>query len=259
MHILIIEDDAAFCREVKDFLENSLYRVTVFTEWDSVANAGSHGCNTKIPVADTGSHGCGAEQEPSGKHAPEYGHIARQISAIRPDLILLDLNLPGQSGFEICAQIRETSDVPIIFVTGRTDSMDEVTALLKGGDDYVTKPFHPSLLLAHISAVLKRTRRNTDPPKLTHRGLELDLSRGRICCGDKGAELTKNELRILSCLFRHKGDIVSRTELIEYLWDNSIFIDDNSLSVHITRIRSKLEEIGVSDFIRTKRGMGYFI
>ena len=137
--------------------------------------------------------------------------------------------------------------------------MDEVTALLKGGDDYVTKPFHPSLLLAHISAVLKRTRRNTELPKLMHRGLELDLSRGCIRCGEKSTELTKNELKILSCLFRHKGDIVSRTELIEYLWDNSIFIDDNSLSVHITRIRSKLEEIGVSDFIHTKRGMGYFI
>ena len=94
---------------------------------------------------------------------------------------------------------------------------------------------------------------------MEHHGLELDLSRGRIRYGNKSAELTKNELKILSCLFRHKGDIVSRSELIEYLWDNSIFIDDNSLSVHITRIRAKLEEMGAGDFIRTKRGMGYFI
>lgn len=222
MHILIIEDDASFCREVRDFLENSLYQVTVLTE---------------------------IQDKP----------IARQISDLKPDLILLDLNLPGKSGFQLCAEIREFSDVPIIFVTGRTDSMDEITALLKGGDDYITKPFHPALLLAHISAVLKRSRRNTEPPKLEHHGLELDLSRGRIRYGNKSAELTKNELKILSCLFRHKGDIVSRSELIEYLWDNSIFIDDNSLSVHITRIRAKLEEMGAGDFICTKRGMGYFI
>ena len=226
MHILIIEDDVAFCREVRDFLENSLYQVTVLTEWTSEVDASSHERNAINP-------------------ATEHSHIARQISTIHPDLILLDLNLPGKSGFEICAEIR---DVPIIFVTGRTDSMDEVTALLKGGDDYVTKPFHPSLLLAHISAVLKRTRRDTELQKLLHRGLELDLSKGCIRRGDKSAELTKNELKILSCLFRHKGDIISRTELIKYLWDNSIFIDDNSLIMHITRIRSKLEEIGVSDF-----------
>ena len=259
MHILIIEDDAAFCREVRDFLENSLYQVTVLTEWTSGVDASSHERNAINPATAAASHGCNAERETAGKHAPEHSHIARQISAIHPDLILLDLNLPGKSGFEICAEIRETSDVPIIFVTGRTNSMDEVTALLKGGDDYVTKPFHPSLLLAHISAVLKRTRRDTELQKMLHRGLELDLSKGCIRRGDKSAELTKNELKILSCLFRHKGDIVSRTELIEYLWDNSIFIDDNSLSVHITRIRGKLEEIGVSDFIRTKRGMGYSI
>ena len=163
MHILIIEDDASFCREVRDFLENSLYQVTVLTE---------------------------IQDKP----------IARQISDLKPDLILLDLNLPGKSGFQLCAEIREFSDVPIIFVTGRTDSMDEITALLKGGDDYITKPFHPALLLAHISAVLKRSRRNTEPPKLEHHGLELDLSRGRIRYGNKSAELTKNELKILSCL-----------------------------------------------------------
>lgn len=220
MHIVIIEDDADFGREMQDFLENSLYRVTALSEFD---------------------------------------RIPSQVLSLQPDLILLDLNLPGQSGFHVCAEIRKVSDVPIIFVTGRTDSMDEVTALLKGGDDYVTKPFHPSLLLAHITAVLKRVRKAADPSILEHGGLELDLSRG--CARYQGAEtdLTRNELKILSCLFRHRGSIVSRTELIEYLWDNAVFIDDNSLSVHITRIRAKLEKIGLRDFIRTKRGMRYFI
>lgn len=220
MHILIVEDEAEFRREMTDFLENSLYRVT----------------------------------------APaEFEHIVPQILAIRPDMILLDLNLPGRSGFDICTEIRKSSDIPIIFVTGRADSMDEVTALLKGGDDYITKPFHPSLLLAHISAVLKRTKKGTEELKMEHRGVELDLARGCVRHGEESRELTKNELKILSCLFLHRGEIVSRGELIDYLWDNAVFIDDNSLSVHVTRIRGKLEELGMPDFIRTKRGMGYSI
>ncbi len=221
MHILIIEDDPLFRREMKDFLENSLYHVTALTEFDCI-----------VPKA----------------------------LSLRPDLILLDWNLPGQSGFELCAEIRACSDVPIIFVTGREDSMDEAAALLKGGDDYITKPFHPSVLLAHISAVLKRTRKEAqDSTVLIHLGLELDLAKAQVRYQGRRAELTRNELKILHCLFRHPGEIVPRTELIEYLWDASVFIDDNSLSIHVTRIRGKLEGLGLSDFIRTKRGMGYMI
>lgn len=221
MHILIIEDDPLFRREMKDFLENSLYHVTALTEFDRI-----------VPKA----------------------------LSLRPDLILLDWNLPGQSGFELCAEIRACSDVPIIFVTGREDSMDEAAALLKGGDDYITKPFHPSVLLAHISAVLKRTRKEAqDSAVLIHLGLELDLAKAQVRYQGRRAELTRNELKILHCLFRHPGEIVPRTELIEYLWDASVFIDDNSLSIHVTRIRSKLKELGLPDFIHTKRGMGYFI
>lgn len=221
MHILIIEDDPLFRREMKDFLENSLYHVTALTEFDRI-----------VPKA----------------------------LSLRPDLILLDWNLPGQSGFELCAEIRACSDVPIIFVTGREDSMDEAAALLKGGDDYITKPFHPSVLLAHISAVLKRTRKEAqDSAVLIHLGLELDLAKAQVLYQGRRAELTRNELKILHCLFRHPGEIVPRTELIEYLWDASVFIDDNSLSIHVTRIRGKLKELGLPDFIHTKRGMGYFI
>lgn len=219
MHILIIEDDADFRLELANLLRNSLYRVT----------------------------------------APaQFGRIAETLSSIRPDLILLDLNLPGQSGFDVCAQIRRFSDVPVIFVTARSDSSDEVTALLKGGDDYITKPFPPAVLLAHITAVMKRAGRGGEAV-LEHRGAELDLARGCIRFQGADAELTKNELKILSCLFLHRGDIVSRRELIEYLWDNSVFLDDNALSIHVTRIRGKLEGLGLSDFIRTKRGMGYSI
>ncbi|MCI8287330.1 MAG: response regulator transcription factor [Lachnospiraceae bacterium] len=207
MHILIIEDEEETRREMTDFLENSLHRVTAFTEFE---------------------------------------HIIPQIFAIRPDIILLDLNLPGRFGFDICTEIRKSSDVPIIYVTGCTDSMDEVTAFLKGGDDYITKPFHPSLLLAHINAVLKRTQRGKEELKMECGGVELDLARGCIRHGGESRELTKNELKILSCLFLHRGEIVSRRELIDYLWDNAVFIDDNSLSVHVTRIRGKLEELGAA-------------
>ena len=219
MHILIIEDDETFRQELAALLRGSLYRVT----------------------------------------APaQLYHIAASLSSIRPDLILLDLNLPGQSGFEVCTEIRKSSDVPIIFVTGRSDASDEVTALLQGGDDYITKPFPPAVLLAHITAVLKRAGKGEEPI-LEHRGAALDLARGCIRYRGTSAELTKNELKILACLFRHKGRIVSRTELVEYLWDNAVFLDDNALSIHVTRIRGKLEGLGLSDFIRTKRGMGYMI
>lgn len=220
MHILIIEDEPDTRQELKAFLENSLYQVTALEQFNDIAN---------------------------------------QTLSLYPDLVLLDLNLPGQSGFEICSSIRTISDVPIIFVTGRSDASDEVTALLKGGDDYIVKPFQPSVLIAHIAAVLKRTANKSPALTLMHNGVELDIAKGCIRYQGQSTELTKNELKILSCLFQRKETIVPRTELIEYLWDNQVFIDDNSLSVHITRIRTKLSELGVSDFIRTKRGMGYSI
>lgn len=220
MHILIIEDDTDFALEMADFLRNSLYQVTILNE---------------------------------------FSHIVEKLPSMGPDLILLDLGLPEQSGFQVCTDIRRVSEVPIIFVTGRSDSADEVTALLKGGDDYITKPFHPSLLLAHISAVLKRSGKSGGTSVLEHQGVELDLAKGCVRFQGISAELTKNELKVLSCLFQHKGTIVSRRSLTEYLWDNSVFLDDNSLSIHVNRIRSKLEGLGLSDFIRTKRGMGYFI
>ena len=158
-------------------------------------------------------------------------------------------------------RVRAVSEVPIIFLTSRTDSMDELTGMLKGGDDYITKPFQPPILLARIAAVLKRTRKETEgeAARLSHKGVELDVARGYISFQGRQTELSKNELKILHCLFKKKGEIVPRVEIIEYLWDNQVFIDDNTLSVNMTRIRSKLEEIGVEGFIETRRGMGYRI
>ena len=138
--------------------------------------------------------------------------------------------------------------------------MDELTGLMKGGDDYITKPFQAPILLAHIAAVLKRAaREGTEVTKLTHKGAELDIARGSLSFCGQVVELTKNELKIMHYLFLNKEKIVSRANLIEYLWDNQVFIDDNTLSVNMTRIRAKLEQAGMHDFIRTKRGMGYSI
>lgn len=220
MNILIIEDDAAIRQELKLLLENALYQVTVLTE---------------------------------------FHHVVEDILQIEPDLLLLDVNLPQQSGFEICKSIRKTSDVPIIFLTSRTDSMDELSGMLQGGDAYITKPFQPPLLLAHIAAVLKRAKKADIPEKMTCKGVELDVVRGCVKYQGQQVDLSKNELKILHYLFLHRGEIVPRIELVEYLWDQQVFIDDNALSVNITRLRAKLAEIGVCDFIETKRGMGYRI
>ncbi len=139
--------------------------------------------------------------------------------------------------------------------------MDELTGILKGGDDYITKPFQAPILLARIGAVLKRTQRQFEgePARFVHKEVELDISRGTIGFHGNQRELSKNELKIMHLLFKRKGQIVPRADMIEYLWDNQVFIDDNTLSVNITRIRGKLAEIGIEHLIETRRGMGYRI
>lgn len=221
MHILIVEDEPAIRQELKLLLENALYQVTALDD---------------------------------------FTNVSEEVLSCSPNLVLLDLNLPGESGFDICSRIRASSEVPIIFVTSRTDSMDELTGLMKGGDDYITKPFHAPILLAHIAAVLKRTARGgSEVTKLAHREAELDIARGSLSFRGQVVELTKNELKIMHYLFLNKEKIVSRANLIEYLWDNQVFIDDNTLSVNMTRIRTKLDRAGMHDFIRTRRGLGYYI
>ena len=174
-------------------------------------------------------------------------------------LILLDVNLPGVSGFDVCTQIREQMQIPIIFLTSRTDSMDELNGILKGGDDYITKPYQAPILLARIGAVLKRTGggESRESARMVCREVELDLSACRLSYRGRTAELTKHEMKILHRLFQDQGKFVARMDLIEHLWENQMFIDDNTLSVHISRLREKLASVGVRDFIETRRGMGY--
>ncbi|MCM1180745.1 MAG: response regulator transcription factor [Clostridium sp.] len=222
MHIFVVEDERTIRQELKLLLENAMYRVT---------------------ASDT------------------FENIAGQIAEERPDLVLLDVNLPGVSGFDICMQIRSRLEIPVIFLTSRTDSMDELNGILKGGDDYITKPYQAPILLARIAAVLKRTKgvEEQEIVCFTKDGVRLDTSKCCLIFQEQRAELTKNEMKILYLLFRHPGEFVARMDLIEFLWENQIFIDDNALSVHINGIRKKLASIGVQDFIETKRGIGYRI
>lgn len=222
MHIYIVEDEPIIRRELKVLLENAMYQVTA---------------------------------------AERFDLIPEQVKKEKPDLVLLDINLPGVSGFDICTQIREQTEIPIIFLTSRTDSMDELTGILKGGDDYITKPYQAPILLARIGAVLKRTKggKSREITRLTYKNVELDISGCSLSYEGQSVELTKNEMKILHVLFKNQGKFVARMDLIENLWENQIFIDDNTLSVHISRIREKMMSIGIEDFIETKRGMGYRI
>ena len=177
-----------------------------------------------------------------------------------PELILLDINLPNDDGFKICTEIRSFSKVPIIFITSRNTNIDELMAITLGGDDFITKPYNTQILLARINALIKRAYPNeSNLDIIEHNGLKLNILTSTIEHNGNSKELTKNELKILYYLLINKGKIVSRAEIMEYLWDSSMFVNDNTLTVNITRIRNKVEEIGLEDFIKTKRGQGYII
>ena len=215
--IMIIEDDPVIREELSFLLENENYQA--------------------LPVSD-------------------FETIPEQVRSACPDLVLLDLGLPGRDGLSLCAAIRKTA--PIIVVTSRNSTLDELRALNLGSDDYVTKPYNIPVLLARIKAVLRRNGgESAEPDVLKAAGLRLSLTKGIVSAAGQTAELTRNELKILAHLMAHAGEIVSRADLIEALWDSQIYIDDNTLSVNVTRLRNKLEGLGMPDIIRTRRGMGY--
>ena len=183
-----------------------------------------------------------------------------QVRSLSPDLILLDINLPGQDGYTLCSSIRSFSATPILFITGRNTAMDELQALTLGGDDYISKPYNIPVLLARINRLLCRcVAASAETCHAEYKGIKLNLVAGTLSFETQEIELTKTELKIMHYLFTHPNEIVTRLELVEYLWDNEIHIDDNTLSVNIMRIREKLHSLGVDDLIQTKRGMGYKI
>ncbi|MDO4274771.1 MAG: response regulator transcription factor [Eubacteriales bacterium] len=222
--IMVIEDEEQIRQELKVLLGNALYQTVA---------------------------------------AEQFENLEQQVAEEAPDLVLLDVTLPGTDGITVCKNIRKTSDVPIIFLTSRNTAMDELNGMTMGGDDYISKPFYAPILLARIAAVVKRAAgekpERGEGNRITVQGCVLNLLNSTILYDGKSQELTKNEFRICYCLFSNEGRIVPREEIMDDLWENHIFIDDNTLSVHITHIRAKLKKIGLADFIETKRGQGYLV
>ncbi|MDU5528749.1 MAG: response regulator transcription factor [Atopobium sp.] len=189
-----------------------------------------------------------------------FESVPQQIVAAHPDLVLLDLNLPGIDGQQICREVRQLSNVPIIVVTSRNTDLDELMVLSLGADDFIAKPYNTQILLMHITSVLRRANSDvTTGTKLSHAGVTLDSSSCKVSANQKSVELTKNELRILSLLMQNAGTVVSRQRIQEELWQSDEFVDDNTLTVNISHLRNTLASIGVEDFVMTRRGLGYVI
>ena len=216
--IKIIEDDLSIANELKEILENAGYLAEV-TE--------------------------------------EFSDILDQIKKEQPNLILLDINLPKINGEILLQQIRKESNIPVIMVTSKNTEVDEVLSMSYGADDYITKPYNPTILLLRIGAVLKRSKRSTD--KIIYHNLEVIPQKGIINQENKEIILTKNEMIIFLYLLQHQGKIVTRDELMTDLWNNDEYINDNALTVNISRLRSKLKEIGYEEAIETRKGQGYIL
>ena len=190
----------------------------------------------------------------------EFDRVMEEFSQLQPDLVLMDITLPYFSGYYWCAEIRKTSRVPIIFLSSAADEMNQVMALSMGADDFIAKPFGMELAIAKIGAVLRRAYDLPAASAQLHAGdVTLDLQEAALLYKNEKLSLSKNEFLILRILFEHKNSPVSREELIRALWNDESFIDDNTLTVNIARIRKKLEEAGLRDFILTRKGLGYLI
>lgn len=192
--------------------------------------------------------------------APErFEDCAETVLHSGADLCLLDINLPLYDGYHICRQIRKNSDIPIIMVTSRDSEVDELMSMNLGADDFIAKPYNTQILLARISSILRRTQGGSSSQRISHKGVTLDLSSATAEFDGKSCELTKNEVRILYLLMKQSGTILKREDIMNELWQSDEFVDDNTLTVNINRLRKKLEDIGVTDYLITKRGQGYLV
>lgn len=193
------------------------------------------------------------------KAVVDFENVVERCLEEQADLILLDINLPVYDGYYICREIRTQSDVPIIVVTSRDSEMDELMSMNIGADDFIAKPYNTQILLARISSILRRTKKSSEDSLIEYHGLKISLEKSTMSYQDKEMELSKNEIRILYTLIQKKEAIVSRDELMESLWQSNEFVDDNTLTVNVNRVRKKLEAIGLDNFIQTKRGRGYMV
>lgn len=192
-------------------------------------------------------------------YSDDFENIVEIALKEKPHIILLDINLPYYDGYYICREIRKASNVPIIVVTSRNSEIDELMSMNLGADDFITKPYNTQILLARISSIIRRAYQNVESEVFEFRRLKYNMSTSEMAFDDKKIELTKNESRILATLIRNKEKIVSRNELMKALWQSDEFVDDNTLTVNINRLRKKLEEIGAKDYLQTKRGQGYIL
>ena len=216
--ILIIEDDELISNELKNLLDSNNYSSIILNDFKNTLN---------------------------------------EILDIKPDLILLDINIPYMNGEILLKNLRESSNIPVIMVTSRNSDIDEALSITYGADDYITKPYNPNILLLRIGAVLKRLNNNSDT--LIFKDLTINISKGIIKKGNEEIILTKNEMIIFSYLVNHQNKIVTRDELMTTLWNNEEFINDNALTVNISRLRTKLKSIGYDNAIDTRKGMGYIL
>lgn len=235
----ILEDDESLGRELQYFLESNGYE----TRWIT-------------------------PDEYDGKKADE---VIEMLLEANLHLLLLDIGLPGLDGLHICKQFRQQSEVPVIMITSKNDELTELMSINNGADDFVAKPFNPQILVAHMESVLRRAYKETNHSdemhitqqitdadgKTTQQEFVFEVLKGRIYNGTEAVELSKNEIQILQVLAKRQGEIVSRDDIINALWDNCMFVDDNTLTVNMTRLKGKLEDIGIVGAIVTKRGMGY--
>ena len=218
--IFIIEDEEKIRVELSEFLNRYGYEVSYSTNFENIVN------------------------------------IALKEN---PHVILLDINLPYYDGYYICREIRKNSNVPIIVVTSRNSEIGELMSMNLGADDFITKPYNTQILLARISSIIRRTYQNLEAETFEFNGLKYNMSTSEMSFKDNKIELTKNESRILYTLMKSKGKIVSRNDLMKSLWQNDEFVDDNTLTVNINRLRKKIDGIGAEGYLQTKRGQGYIL
>lgn len=219
--ILIIEDDLIISQELKNHMKNWGYDVKVLED---------------------------------------FNNVLKEFVAFDPQLVLLDISLPFFNGYHWCSEIRKISKVPIIFISSSSDNMNILLAITQGADDFIAKPFDLNLLTAKVQALLRRTYDfSLQTNLMEHKGVILNISDATLTYNGEKINLSKNEFKILEILIKNKGKIVSRCSIMTKLWESDNYIDDNTLTVNITRIRKKLSDIGIENFITTKKGIGYMV
>lgn len=217
--IFVVEDDEIIAKTIRQYLESWNYKVFV---------------------------------------AEDFNCVMEELTQVEPHLVLMDIRLPFHNGFYWCAEIRKISKLPIIFVSSMNDNMNLVMALNMGGDDFITKPFDLNVLTVKIQAMLRRTYEFIgESHVLEYQGIRLNISDGTVAYGEEKLELSKNELKIMQTLFENRGMIVTRDALMIALWESDTYVDENTLSVNVNRLRKKLDSIGLNNFILTRKGIGY--